>query len=424
MTCLPNLPSASGARNIAVQALVYIFVALAALGIGATTYFGLAFTPVEAGLAALVFAGLCVISIERTLRRRAEARLEKAIEDLSRLLATDAQAGAVLSQRVNQLSDQDAGKRLQAVEADISVLGTVIRQVAEAVAEIEEKKSPPAAVSAAQPVQIAAAAEDPGPTVPSDTVRRALADDRLVVHVQPLLTLPQRRVHGYDLVPRLVLDDGEMAEPADFLPREGGEDILRQVDGAALLEAIAVARRARSAGQSVTLFVPLTRATLADRVSREQHLASLEANRTIARGIVFLMTERDWQAVGEIERAGLAQFARVGATFSLTAVRSLRLDIASLVGQGVGSLRVEAGLFLADPQTLADVHVSDVASYLARYGVDLVVTGVGGEEQVLELIEDGVGLAQGPHLAAPEAARADLLSERPRAVAQLRRIEG
>ncbi|KKB11427.1 hypothetical protein VE25_12705 [Devosia geojensis] len=405
------------------QALVYTFVALAALGIGATAYFGLAFTPVEAGLTALVAAGLCVISIERTLRRRAEARLEKAIEDLSRLLATDAQAGAVLSQRVNQLADQDAGKRLQAVEADISVLGTVIRQVAEAVAEIEEKKSPAAAVPQAQPLEIAAV-EDSKPTVPSDVVRRALADDRLVVHVQPVLTLPQRRVHGYDLVPRLVLDDGGMAEPADFLPRDGGEDILRQVDGAALLEAVALARRARAAGQSVTLFVPLTRATLADRASREQHVAALEANRTIARSIVFLMTERDWQALGEIERAGLAQFARVGASFSLTAVRSLRLDIASLVGQGVGSLRVEAGLFLADPQTLADFHVSDIASYLARFGVDLIVTGVGGEQQVLELIEDGVSLAQGPHLAAPEPARADLLSDRPRAVAQLRRIEG
>jgi len=424
MSLRPNLPSASGARNTAVQALVYTFVALAALGLGAAAYFGLAFTPVEAGLAALVFAGLCVISIERTLRRRAEGRLEKAIEDLSRLLATDAQAGAVLSQRVNQLADQDADRRLKAIEADVSVLGTVIRQVAEAVAEMEEKKAPPASTAPTRAVALAPVEDEPGPSVPAEAVRRALADDRLVVHVQPVLTLPQRRSHGYDLVPRLVLDGGEMADPQDFLPREGGDDILRQVDGAALLEAIAIARRARTTGQSITLFVPLTRATLADRMSREQHLASLEANRTIARSIVFLMAEADWQALGEGERPALAQFARMGVTFSLAGVRSLRLDVATLVGQGVASLRVEAGLFLTSPQALTDFHVSDIASYLARFGVDLIVTGVGGEQQVLELIEDGVGLAQGPHLARPEPARADLASERPRAVAQLRRIEG
>ncbi|MFC0010864.1 EAL domain-containing protein [Devosia nitrariae] len=404
------------------QVIVYTFVVLAALGVGATAYFGLAFSPVEAGLAAFVFAGLGILSIERTLRRRAEARLEKAIEDLSRLLATDAQAGAVLSQRVNQLADQDAGKRLQVVEADISVLGTVIRQVAEAVAEIEEQRTPSASRPA--PREAAPAPEEIEPTIPPDAVRRALADDRLAVHVQPVLTLPQRRVHGYDLVPRLMLDGGEVAEPQDFLPRNGGEDIRRQVDGASLLEAIAIARRARSAGQTVVLFVPLSRATLADRMSREQHLSSLEANRTIAQSVVFLLADTDWQALNEAERIGAGQLVRVGATFALGAVRSLRSDIAALVGQGVRALRVDAGTFLSDPQALTDFHISDVASYLARFGVDLVVTGVGAEEQILELIEDGVDLAQGPHLARPEPARSDLASERPRAIGQLRRAEG
>lgn len=404
------------------QVLVYIFVVLAALGIGATAYFGLAFTPVEAGLAALVFAGLGILSIERTLRRRAEARLEKAIEDLSRLLATDAQAGAVLSQRVNQLADHDADKRLKVVEADISVLGTVIRQVAEAVAEIEEQRTPTARRRA--PRESAPAAQEIEPTIPPDAVLRALAQDRLAVHVQPVLTLPQRRVHGYDLVPRLMLDGGEMAEPQDFLPRKGGEDIRRQVDGASLLEAIAIARRARSAGQTVVLFVPLSRATLADRMSREQHLAALDANRTIAQSVVFLLTETDWQALSEAERVAAGQFVRMGAALALDAVRSLRSDIAGLVGQGVSAMRVDARTFLSDPQALTDFHVSDVTSYLARFGVDLVITGVGAEDEILELIEDGVGLAQGPHLARPEPARPDLASDRPRAIGQLRRAEG
>lgn len=404
------------------QVLVYTFVVLAAAGVGATAYFGLAFTPVEAGLAVLVFAGLGILSIERTLRRRAEGRLEKAIEELSRLLATDAQAGAVLSQRVNQLADQDAGKRLQVVEADISVLGTVVRQVAEAVAEIEEQRMPSARLRA--PRESAPAVEEVEPTIPPDAVRRAFAEDRLVVHVQPVLTLPQRRVHGYDLVPRLMLDGAEVAEPQDFLPREGGEDIRRHVDGTALLEAIAIARRARSAGQTVALFVPLSRATLADHMSREQHLAALEANRTIAQSVIFLLAEADWLALSQAERIAAGQFVRAGARFALGAVRSLRSDITGLVGQGVCALRVDAGTFLANPQALTDFHVSDVTSYLARFGVDLVVTGVGTEEQILELIEDGVGIAQGPHLARPEPARPDLASERPRAIGQLRRAEG
>ena len=131
------------------QALVYTFIALAAAGVGAAAYFGLTFTPAEAILAAVVFGCACVVLMERALRQRAENRLERAIEDLSRLLATDAQAGAVLGQRINAMADVNAGERLEGVEADISVLGTVIRQVAEAVAEIEERAAKPQPMRAA-----------------------------------------------------------------------------------------------------------------------------------------------------------------------------------------------------------------------------------------------------------------------------------
>ena len=112
------------------QSLVYIFIALAGLGVGAAAYFGLTFTPIEAFCTALTFVASAVVVLERTLRRRAEARRERASEDLSRLLSTDAQAGAVLGQRISTLTEQNAGPRLDAVEADISVLGTVVRQVA------------------------------------------------------------------------------------------------------------------------------------------------------------------------------------------------------------------------------------------------------------------------------------------------------
>ncbi len=83
------------------QGLVYIFIALAALGVAAAAYFGLTFTPIEAVVVAICFGAVAIMLMERSLRRRAESRLERAIEDLARLLSTDAQAGQVLSQRIN-----------------------------------------------------------------------------------------------------------------------------------------------------------------------------------------------------------------------------------------------------------------------------------------------------------------------------------
>jgi cyclic-di-GMP phosphodiesterase TipF (flagellum assembly factor) len=429
-----------------VQSLVYIFIAVAALGVGATGYFGLTFTPVESILAMCTFVAVAVVLVERTLRQRSEERLERAIEEMSRLLSTDAQAGATLSQRVNQIADERAGKRLEMVEADISVLGTVIRQVAEAVAEIEDGRAEPeppprrpAPVPSVEPEQdlkrttiapapppppvVEPAPREPEAPIPLDVVARAIAENRLVFHIQPIVTLPQRRTFGYDLVPRLMLEDGELADGPDFLPRRGGEEVLREIDGAALVEAITLGRRARTSGQPVNLFVPMTRASFSDPETTDQLLAALEANRAILESIMFRIPARDWHEADADEQAVLRRILRKGVGFSLDHVRSLRHDMTELSDLGIRSLRVDAATLVNTPELLTDFHASDIAGYTARFGIDLIAVNITAERQILELLEGEVALAQGPHIAAPGPARQDLMSERPRSPAQLRRVQ-
>ena len=409
------------------QALVYTFIALAAAGVGAAAYFGLTFTPAEAILAAVVFGCVCVVLMERTLRQRAENRLERAIEDLSRLLSTDAQAGAVLGQRINAMADVNAGQRLEGVEADISVLGTVIRQVAEAVAEIEERAAKPQ--PAGRDRMIAApppptTAREPEPVIPLEMLRQAVSENRLIYHIQPVVTLPQRRPQGYDLVPRLMLEDGDLADRADFMPRRGGEDVLRHIEGIGLVEAITISRRARTGGQPITLYIPLSRATLGDSAASEQLIVSLEANRAIAPGLIFAINEADWQGLTTGERAIADAVAKKGAGFSILNVKSLRVDIAELAAQGVRSLRIDAARFIDEPEIYTDFHASDIANYIARFDVTLLATGITNERQIVELLEDGITLVQGSHIAAPGPARPDLMVDASRQpTPQLRRAE-
>lgn len=410
------------------QALVYTFIALAAAGVGAAAYFGLTFTPAEAILAAVVFGCACVVLMERALRQRAENRLEKAIEDLSRLLATDAQAGAVLGQRINAMADVNADQRLEGVEADISVLGTVIRQVAEAVADIEERTTKPKPagrdrmITAAPPPPVMA--REPEPVIPLEMLRQAVSENRLIYHIQPVVTLPQRRPQGYDLVPRLMLEDGDLADPADFMPRRGGEDVLRHIEGIGLVEAITISRRARTGGQPITLYIPLSRATLGDSAASEQLIVSLEANRAIAAGLIFAISETDWRGLTTGERAIADAMAKKGAGFSLVNVKSLRVDVAELAAQNVRSLRIDAARFIEEPEVFTDFHASDIANYISRFEVTLLATGITSERQIVELLEDGITLVQGPHIAAPGPVRPDLVVDAGRAAApQLRRVE-
>lgn len=395
------------------QGLIYLFIALMGVAIGVAAYFGLTFTPIEAGLAALIGVAFALFALERTLRLRAEARLQRSVQDLSRLLSTDAQAGQALNARLNQLEDIEPQRRLEVLEADVSVLGTVVRQLAEAVSDLEEVNSrrggDAAPADAKDDATPAPAPDEDEPVIPLEMLRQALEEDRLTHHVQPIVTLPQRRTHGYDLLPRLMLEDGELADSADFWPRKGGDDLVRQIELSALSEAIAIARRARTAGQPAKFYLPLSAPTLTDETASARLLSLLDTNEVICDLLCFRIAETGWAALLENHEPIIESIAQTKAGFSLNRVRSLRLNYTSLADSGVRSVRVDARRFIDNPASYTDFHTADIAAYVNRFEVELIVTNVTSEPQILTLLDDGIGLVQGPHISDPGPIRPDLM---------------
>ncbi|MEO6012087.1 MAG: EAL domain-containing protein [Devosia sp.] len=392
------------------QGLIYVFIALAALGVAAAAYFGLTFTPIEAVVAAIAFGCIAVLLVERQLRRRAEQRLEKAVEDLSRLLSTDAQAGSVLSQRINALTELKAGPRLEAIESDLSVLGAVIRQVTETVAEFEEQRR--INVETKRPDPEPDPDTLPEPVIPLEMLRQAVEEERIVFHIEPIVTLPQRRPYAYDLVPRLVLEDDEFADRPDFMPRHGGEDVVARIEAEGVDEAVVIARRSRTTGSPITLQVPISRATLGSAKAVDLILAALDANRAIANSLLFVIDQSEFKALAGKERTSLGAIGKMGVGLSLAAASSLRFDYAELQGLGFRTVRIDATRFLRSPENFTDFHAQDVAAYGRRFGIELVATGIIDEQQLLHMFEDGVTLAQGPHIAGPGPVRPDLQLDR------------
>lgn len=400
------------------QGLVYIFIALATLGVAAAAYFGLTFSPIEAFVTAIAFGAVAVMLMERQLRQRSEARLERAVEDLARLLSTDARAGQVLSQRLNAIADDNAGSRLDSIEADISVLGTVTRQLAEALAEFEEaRRADGGGPLPSERVEPPPPEDDDiflDPLISAAELRTALDENRLVFHIEPVVALPSRKPLGYDLVPRLMQDAGGLADAPDFMPRRGGEDLIRRIEAMALDEAVTIARRAKTSGQPIRLFLPLSRATILDKRALEQVTATLVANQAITASLNFAIRQAEWKPLGPAEKRALYEFRKAGAGFVLTDASSLRFDFAELEGLGFSAARFDATRFLGQPQSFTDFHTADIAPYAKRFQIELCATGVIDEQQLLSLFEDGISLVQGPHIGRPGPVRPDLVVERPR----------
>lgn len=392
-----------------VLGLVYAFMGLCGLAIGVAGYYLLALTPAEAAMLAILAFLAALVVHEHRLRRRSERRLEKGIEELGRLLSTDAQAGQVLSQRVNALAKLDLGSRLEVMEADMSVLGTVVRQVAEAVSELESDRVSAHGPSAA-PARDDAPVIHHMPSVPIHAVRAALDEGRLLHHVQPVVTLPQRKVHAYELVLRLMLSKGNIVDPPDYMPVRNaeGDIVIRRIERILADEATKIVRRGRLGGGPVRLLTRLSLATLSDKAAVDQLIGVLAANRAVNPDMCFLLDQAEFDGMTRIETDMLNRLVQQGVAIGLSNCHSLRLDFAGLANRGVRYISVDAGDFLKSPTRFSDFHASDINDYVARFGINLMMSGITSEQQVLALLDDGMKLAQGDIIAPLGPLRQDL----------------
>tara|TARA_A100001391_G_scaffold193449_1_gene168748 strand:+ start:2165 stop:3388 length:1224 start_codon:yes stop_codon:yes gene_type:complete len=393
-----------------VQNLVLIFIGVCGVAIGAAAYFALGLTPIEAGLLALVIMLGGAMLEERNARRRAFRRLEQGVEEMGRLLATDAKAGQVLSQRVNALVDLELGSRLDVIEADMSVLGTVVRQVAEAVSDLETAQA--ASAPALKDDRATGSGPEPRrvPTIALDDVKRALDEGRLIHHARPILTLPQRKIHAFDMVPRLQIDGRQLVDPPQYMPVPTGEGtvVLRRIDRLCAEEAIRIVRRARLSGDPVRLLVDVSPASLGDKPALDQTLSLLAANRAVNSDIVFALDYEEWTGLSRPQSDGLATLVQQGVFVALRNATTLRLDFGGLAEKGVRYIETSAHTFLKTPAALTDFHSSDINDYIKRFGINLVVTDLESESEILALLDDGIKLAQGPVMGETGPLRPDL----------------
>lgn len=360
---------------------------------------------VEALLSGFIAVSWAILIYERKLRLRAEARLEKAIEDLSALLSTDAKAGQILSKRVNIISDEKAGNRLEVIEADFSVLGTLVRQVAESVAHIEEEQEKIAQVVKNSDIKTSQNQNINNiqtPSISVSDVKKAIKDKRVNFYLQPIISLPQREIIAYDLSARMEIkdnkQDNKIVKAKEFIPISGNDALVREIDQIGFVQVFSLAKQNIEAKISVKFYVPISNASLRDNAMLAWLIAQLENSRAMANNICFILTQQQWDNSTSLEKAKLSSLTDTGASISISDVSSLRQNFADLKKHGVNSVRADATTFIDSPEKYSDFHGADVADYIHRYNVDLIIFDVKSEQQVLTLLEDGVKQVIGDYI--------------------------
>lgn len=169
-------------------------------------------------------------------------------------------------------------------------------------------------------------------------------------------------------------------------------------------------RRLQLKNRDVGLFCNISTTTLNDAGYFQQALDFLDANRALAPSLVLEFSQSAYRGFGPQEHEGLAALGDRGFIYSLDHVTDLRIKPRELYDRRVRFLKVPAKLLLNRAGAAqSDIQPVDIASLLARAGIDLIAERIESESMVVDLFDYDVKFGQGFLFSPPRPVRAEAL---------------
>lgn len=397
----------------------------------------------EAAVVALAALTLLILFNAVSTRMRDRSDVDGQITDLSHGIADLARQVGEFGRRLaavenktvsaNSAAHERVQSGLQSALEEISELGGLVKQLATSVAAHEDMLAswPSAAPTPAdQPAQgarpaerapairvAASAAAHPATASSAPTrndtqtltaIKNAIEANSIDIFLQPIVTLPQRKMRYYEAVVRLRDARGVHLAADDFIPVAEAAGLVGRIDNMAMVRCVEVLRRLQMRHKDASLFCNVAAATLGNFAAFAPCLDFLEANRALAPSLILEFKHSTLRNLGATESEHLAALAQRGYRFSIDHVSDLRIEPRELADRGVRFIKMPASLLLDQKQTAtSDIHPADISDLLGRFGIDLIAERIEDERAVVDLLDYDVRFGQGFLFAAPRPLRQD-----------------
>ena len=334
---------------------VAICMVLVAASLGLVLYSVAGISAMESAIVALTALTFMILynAVSMRLRDRSDvggqiADLSRGTADLARQVAEFGRRLALVEGRVVSANSANAD-RVQSVAGEIAELGVLVQQLALSVASHDDMLSSgaPAPAPANDPpdhrqTQLPFAAEASArsgrtgcragrcsrsarrrcPAAGRSSaqilaaVKNAIEANRIDIYLQPMVTLPQRKVRFYEAVTRLRDDNDEILTPDDFIGTAEAAGLMGRIDHMVMLRCVQVLRRLMVRNKEVGVFCNVAAATLSNPATFAQCLDFLEANRALAASFVLEFKQSTFRNLGPGRRPSTSRRWRSAATAS------------------------------------------------------------------------------------------------------------
>ena len=388
----------------------YLFLALtvgafvwrAGLGAGA----GAAGAIATMGLMIAVHTGIAGRADKAALRNEIEQ-----VREAHRLLADAMESTQGALTELAQAIESGAVTSNEALSGEVRMLETLIQQMSET---LEHRAAQPA------PTNPYEARHREQSNVLLATIHDALAENRVDLYLQPVVSLPQRRTIFYESFTRLRAADDRVMMPAEYLSVAEGEGLVPAIDNLLLFRCAQIVRRLARQDRKVGVFCNVALSSLGDETFFPQFLDFLSENRDLNQALIFELGQATFDARGAVEARNMAKLADLGFRFSIDKVQTLDLDFADLQRSDVKFMKVAADLLIEQLldldgasalPSLRDISAADFAGLTRRYGIELIAEKCESERQIVDILELDVSMGQGHLFGEPRAIKEAVLAE-------------
>ncbi len=388
----------------------YLFLALtvgafiwrAGLGAGA----GAAGAVATMGLMIAVHAGIAGRADKAALRDEIEQ-----VREAHRLLADAMESTQGALTDLAQAIESGAVTSNETLSGEVRMLETLIQRMSET---LEQRAAQPV------PTNPFEARHREQSNVLLATIHDALAENRVDLYLQPVVSLPQRRTIFYESFTRLRAADDRVMMLAEYLSVAEGEGLVPAIDNLLLFRCAQIVRRLARQDRKVGVFCNVALSSLGDETFFPRFLDFLSENRDLNQALIFELGQANFDARGAVEARNMAKLADLGFRFSIDKVQTLDLDFADLQRSDVKFMKVAADLLIEQLldldgasalPSLRDISAADFAGLTRRYGIELIAEKCESERQIVDILELDIAMGQGHLFGEPRAIKEAVLAE-------------
>lgn len=252
-------------------------------------------------------------------------------------------------------------------------------------------------------------------------VRDALKDGRVDLHLQPIVSLPQRRVTFYEGFTRLRRPDGSHITPADFLDAARRANLMGIIDNFMLFRCVQIVRRLAERDRRVGVFCNISSISLEDPTFFPMFYEFMTENRDLSGSVIFEIRADRFEDRSPAMRANMDKLTSLGFRFSIDHVAGIDLDLPRLQSAGVRFVKVNGNQLidqLRDPHGPRPITAlnrklasHEVGAAFSRYGIMLIAEKIEDEASVVEILEYEIPFGQGHVFSAPRPIKSSLMED-------------